>query len=375
MIEERDIAGIGVPFAAGVATGFLLFQSLDASSIHLPVLTVFLLTVTAALLLSACSRADSSIFTLQISIASMFLCAGVFCAGSDLLSSTIPSTVTSIPERLAFEASSRLKRLIMSIPFKSETTAPLLQALLTGDRSMLDKATVSAFRNAGASHILALSGLHLGMIYLIMTRLFSPLGNSIPARRLRYILTVGASFFYCMMTGAGPSIVRAFLFIFIGETAKLLGREKDPVRILLASLTIQLAVKPASIATLGFQLSYLAMTGIFIIYPRLEHLYPGSQESSRFDPFQRIWKSAMLSLSCQVFTAPLVWYRFHTFPQYFLITNMIALPLTSVIMVLSVATITLSFLGICPVFLSDLDNQAVQALVTCLEIISAPDVS
>ena len=177
------------------------------------------------------------------------------------------------------------------------------------------------------------------------------------------------------MTGATPSIIRAFLFITINETARLLGRKREPVRVLLAALTVQLALKPDVISSVGFQLSYMAMAGIFLLYPTLERIYPAPSGSrlSRFNPFRKIWNAAMLSISCQIFTGPIAWHYFHTFPKYFILTNLIALPLTSAIMTLSVATIALSFFGICPEPLVILNDHAMQALVFCLEIISGLD--
>ena len=86
---------------------------------------------------------------------------------------------------------------------------------------------------------------------------------------------------------------------------------------------------------------------------------------------RKLWKGAVLSLSCQIFTSPLAWYRFHTFPKYFLITNLTALPLTSAVMVLSVTTIALSGAGICPDLLINLNDKAVSILVECLSVISS----
>ena len=259
----------------------------------------------------------------------------------------------------------------------SATTAPLVKALLTGDRSDLTKEITGRFRDSGASHILALSGLHLGVLYLLLARLTAPLGNSLAARRLRYSLIIASALFYAVMTGGSPSIVRAFLFIAINETARLLGRKRDPVRVLLAALTIQLALRPDVIASVGFQLSYAAMAGIFLLYPTLERIYPASDGGrwSGLNPFRKIWNAAMLSISCQAFTAPIVWHYFRTFPKYFILTNLLALPLTSAVMVLSVTTIALSFLGICPGLLTVLNDHAMQALVFCLKVISGLDVS
>ena len=119
-----------------------------------------------------------------------------------------------------------------------------------------------------------LSGLHLGILYLMLLWITAPLGNSRVSRIVRFLLIVSASGFYSLLTGAGPSIVRAFLFILLNEACKLAGREREPLRVLLAGLTIQLALKPGVIASVGFQLSYLAMTGIYLLYPMLESLYP-----------------------------------------------------------------------------------------------------
>lgn len=206
------------------------------------------------------------------------------------------------------------------------SSAALLKALLAGQREGLDGVTVQAFRAAGASHILALSGLHLGILYSILQKGLSWLGRSRGALLLRSASAVGLSAFYLTMTGASASLVRAFLFICLGELARLLpGRRRRPLNIFCAALTLQLAVSPGVIRSLGFQLSYLAMLGIFLLFPRMDAWYPASV---RWDPLRRVWSAAALTLSCQVFTAPLVWIHFHSFPRFFLLTNLVALPLT-----------------------------------------------
>ena len=367
MTGARDMAGIGVPFAAGVAAGAFFFSRGCPSPVLFPGIMaagIFL----SAIHIFTCFKSSRRSVAVPFRIALLFCMAGVFCSLNSIMSSGI--TIPPGPlERLCTRSCENLRACIESIPFPSSGTGPLVKALITGDRSGLDSATVSVFRASGASHILALSGLHLGVIYLILAKALSPLGNSPGARKVKYSLIVGLSGFYTMMTGASPSIIRAFLFIFINETGKLLCRERDPLRILLAALTIQLALKPDVIATTGFQLSYLAVLGICTLFPFLDSIYPEG-EWSRMDPFRKIWRAAALSISCQVFTAPLVWIRFRTFPRYFLITNLIALPLTSAVMVLSVATIALSYFGICPDVLIILDDKAVCLLTDCLEIIS-----
>ncbi len=226
---------------------------------------------------------------------------------------------------------------------------------------------IDIFRRSGASHILALSGLHLGVLYLLVRRLLSPLGNSLPARIVKSALTVGFSAFYAFATGASPSIIRALLFIVINEAGSLFpGRERTPLGTFCTALTIQLVLRPAYIASAGFQLSYLAMTGITVVYPYMEKWYPG-----RMGPLKRIWQCAALSISCQLFTAPVAWAHFHTFPKYFLITNLLAMPLTELIIPLAAGSLLLDAAGICPPVLIRACGIMVQCLEFCLETIAS----
>lgn len=384
MVEARDIMGISVPFAAGVATGAVLCPFLSGG---LPIITdsillILICSTTLSVRFDKLSdRSGKRLVSLsnhrgqRIVFAGIFLLTGIFSSLSYSIASGIPEYGSGIVSTAAAQAVGHLRATIDAIPYPSETTGPLVKALLTGDKSDLPKEITGIFRDSGASHILALSGLHLGVLYLLLTRLTSPLGNSPKARKSRCSLIIVAALFYSIMTGATPSIIRAFLFITINETARLLGRKREPVRVLLAALTVQLALKPDVISSVGFQLSYMAMAGIFLLYPTLERIYPAPSGSrlSRFNPFRKIWNAAMLSISCQIFTGPIAWHYFHTFPKYFILTNLVALPLTSAIITLSVATIALSFLGICPEPLVILNDHAMQALVFCLEIISGLD--
>ncbi len=372
MNEARDIVGISVPFAAGVATGAALYPLLSGRLPYI-ISSILLILIFITTILVRLDKFSGR----WLVIAGIFLITGIFSSLSHSIASGIPEYDSGFISSAAAYAVGTLRSVIDNIPYPSESTAPLVKALLTGDKRDLTKEITGIFRDSGASHILALSGLHLGVLYILLARLTAPLGNSPWIRKLRYSLIIGAALFYSIMTGATPSIIRAFLFITINETAKLLGRKREPVRVLLAALTIQLAIRPDVISSVAFQLSYMAMAGIFLLFPTLDRIYPAPSGSklSRFNPLRKIWSAAMLSISCQVFTGPLAWYYFHTFPKYFILTNLIALPLTSAIMTLSVATTALSFLGICPEPLVILNDHAMQALVFCLKIISGLDES
>ena len=355
MEAVKNIESLALFFTAGVAAGTVVLSVSPAILLPLAALPVFLYRK----LLQWPENLSVGIILLA------FLLLGVFCARS----ATLPSAgLASWPETIAQSAALKLRAFIDSLPFRNQETAPLLRALLTGDRSGLSPETVQIFRRSGASHLLALSGLHMGILYLLFDTLTKALGNSPAARRVRFGLVIGAALFFTLMTGAGPSIVWAFLFISLNETLRLLQRPRKASRVLCTALLLQLVLNPSVISSVGFQLSYLAMAGIFLIYPVLEKWYP---EGSRYNPLRWLWNTAALGISCQITTAPLAWLRFHTFPKYFLITNLMAIPLTTVLLGTAVATLSLSAVGLCPQLLITATDGLGRLLLWVLEVICA----
>ncbi|MBO4670696.1 MAG: ComEC/Rec2 family competence protein [Bacteroidales bacterium] len=349
MKNKSGIVVLSFPFAAGVAAAALLNAPQTCAAASSATSAIFLL-----LCITSSKRCPG---TLQ----ALFLCLGAMCWSTSAL---LPPPARPAPS----PAMDALCGMIDSAAFPGEHSGAIIKALLTGRRDALDAGTTAAFRRSGASHILALSGLHLGVIYLCLRRLLAPMGNYLPARILRSIVTVGLCGFYTLATGASPSIVRAFLFILIHEAGRYApGRRHAPISTLCTALTIQLLLRPDLISSAGFQLSYLAMLGITLLFPRLEAWYP---DTGRPDPMRKIWKAAALSLSCQAFTAPAAWFHFRSFPPYFLITNLIALPLTEIIIICAIATLVLVATGINPHALATACGTLVQALEFCLETIA-----
>ena len=355
MAERAGIEALAVHFTAGVAAGALLVR-LPADP---AILSSGLLLILASLVVIVLKTERGGL------LFPAFALLGAFCAFTDAFPGADTATFL---ERWTSAWADRLRAFIDGIPFPSTGTAPLLKALLTGDRSGLSTDTVRVFRESGGAHLLALSGLHIGILYILLSRLLWPLGNSPRARRVRYASIVLAAGLFTLMTGASPSIVRAFLFIFLNETARIACRPRDPLRILCTALLLQLVITPSAITSTGFQLSYLAMAGIFLLFPILDGWYP---KGPRFDPVRKIWEAAALSISCQAFTGPLAWFRFHTFPTYFLLTNLFALPFTTLLMGSAVTTLALQGMHACPGFLLRATDWLCQALVWILQVISS----
>lgn len=292
-----------------------------------------------------------------------FLC-GVFCHANTMPWKNSPSESRGL---------GLLCRAIDSIPFAHKESGALVKALLTGIRSDIPKDITLSFRQSGASHILALSGLHLGVIAGIVSTLLKVIGNSRPSSVIRSILTVLFCLYYTLMTGGNPSTVRALLFICLRECGKIWpSRKEPPSKIYCSALLIQLAISPEVISSLGFQLSYLAMLGIFVVFPVLQKWHPDSGNATldKYSPSKWIWNSVALSISCQIFTAPLVWLRFKTFPKYFLLTNLLALPLAEGLIVCAVLTLFLSVAGVCPQFMISCTDTLATAMIGTLGIIA-----
>lgn len=356
MDRAKSIEALSVMFTAGVAAGTAVSAAASwaAPAALLPIASVpfFLWPVLRR------SKAGPPLFLLS------FLLLGAFSA----LTALPYAGGESFLKGIALDSADSMRALIARIPFKAEVTSPLLTALLTGDKSGLSKETIDVFRQSGASHILALSGLHMGILYLIFSRLTLPLGNSPAAKWTRAVAVVAAAGWFTLMTGAGPSIVRAFLFILIGEICTLSGRRRKPSRILCLALLVQLIIDPGVIRSLGFQLSYLAMAGIVLLYPVLEKWYP---KGSGLNPLRKIWQMAAISISCQVFTGPLAWKVFGTFPRHFLLTNLMAIPLVTVLMWTAVFTVMLYGLGWCPEFMINAVDGLCRLLTWVLTVISS----
>lgn len=376
MGEAKDTAGIALFFMAGTAAGeWLVSGPVPPEHRHIMASASMMFFASAAI---AAGLTKETGRRRTVSVMSLFALAGLLCRVSVSIHGGISVFQGSLPAEALASMSGKFKDLIDSVPYRDSDSAAIIKALISGDRSDVSPHIRAAFRDSGASHILALSGMHLGIIYAILLKLLSVFGNTPAARKARSVSIIAISAWYTAVTGAASSLVRALLFITLSETARLTGRETRPMNIFFISLTIQLAVSPENITSAGFQLSYLAMAGIYILYPKMKSWFPGPDSGTtwipeanqgqaagsngqtpalnrRRGPMKRLWDAVALTIACQVFTAPAAWIHFGTFPEYFIITNLLAVPLSNFIMITSVGVISLSALGICPSFLIDLD--------------------
>ncbi len=199
-------------------------------------------------------------------------------------------------------------------------------ALLLGFKDELDPELRSAYSSAGAMHILCVSGLHVGVIFLVLNAILGFLGRIKYGDHIRMILLMLTVWFYAFITGLSPSVLRASCMISLIIISKSLNRHVNIYNVLAASAFILLMINPYMLGNIGFQLSYLAVTGIVSVYQHINSLW-----STGFLITDKIWSICAVSIAAQLATFPLSLYYFHQFPNLFLLTNIIVIPLSSVI--------------------------------------------
>lgn len=212
-------------------------------------------------------------------------------------------------------------------------------ALLLGYDDDIDNELLQGFSASGTMHILSVSGMHAGLVYLLFTWLLQFLGESLWARIFRVTIIITALWAYALLTGFSAPVIRAavmFSFLSIGLS---LNRYTNPINILAGSCLLMLVINPLLLADVGFQLSYLAVLGISLLYSPIYNLW----ESKNW-LLDNIWQITAMSLVAQLATFPLGLFYFHQFPNYFIISNLLIIPLSTIIIFGGIVLLALSFI-------------------------------
>ncbi len=207
-----------------------------------------------------------------------------------------------------------LQRLIAVAPL-ADNTRSFLIAALTGDRAWLSADTRELFSATGIAHILALSGLHVGVLTLVLTLLLFPFSSLSGGRYGRMIVTVGALWVFAVLTGLSPSVVRAVIMATLFAICTMMQRVWSPLNALSAAALLILLISPVQIYTLGFQLTFLAVLAIIVFAGRLNPFDYRHRHLRNLTGYLCVTLAAMLG------TGMVCAYEFHIFPVYFLVTN------------------------------------------------------
>lgn len=256
------------------------------------------------------------------------------------------SGMTPMQQRIALYLKSKMG---------NNSQSAILTAFVTGSKESIGKSTKETFRSSGAAHLLALSGLHVGILFMILNRITALFSLTLAARRMRVLVVVGCTAAFLAITGFIPSLARAIIMAAICSIAKVWGYRIARAETLVITAFLLICYNPQVVASIGFQLSFAAMAGIMLIMPTLSESlkrvmgrWRGRGTSSRTISWcaERIAAPLLLTISCQITTLPLCLYYFQSFSNYYLITNLIAIPVVAITLYMLTAALAIDALAL-----------------------------
>ncbi|MBM3921139.1 MAG: ComEC family competence protein [Sphingomonadales bacterium] len=241
----------------------------------------------------------------------------------------------------------------------SPEKAALMSSLLLGYKADIAEEDLKAFSITGTIHVLAVSGMHVGLIYMALLFLFT---GSLRPGRLKFWQGVSVLVFlwaYAVLTGLSASVVRATLMFSIMEAGRtFLGARGNTYNSLFAAAYIQLLISPHDLLDVGFQLSYLAVLGILFFYPLL---------NEKYEPKNRIlrgaWQLSLVSISATLGTLPVTLFVFKSFPLLFIPANVFIVPVSTIVIFMGIAVVMFSWVPYVGVFLAWFTSCALDVLM------------
>ena len=233
----------------------------------------------------------------------------------------------------------------------------VIQALLLGKREDISEETYTNYKNAGAVHILAVSGLHVGVLLFLFQFVLQPLTYHPKGETIRLVFVVLLLWGYAFLAGLSPSVVRAVTMFSFVAYAQYLNRPTNSFNIIALSMLFILLVKPLYLFQVGFQMSYAAVFAIVWIYPKLQRFWFPDQFLMR-----KIWQLLSVSLAAQIGVLPISLFYFHQFPSLFFVSNLLIIPFLGVILGIGILTLFLSLLNMLPQVLVIAYNSIIKVM-------------
>lgn len=216
----------------------------------------------------------------------------------------------------------------------------IAEALILGDKKLLTDDVKTSFSKAGAMHVLAVSGLHVGIVLYLLIFIFSKFPK-ILSKKKALILSLLIIWLYAGVTGFSPSVLRATIMFSILTVGGIIGKTSNSINVLFFSAFLMIIFNPFIIYDLGFQLSYLAMIGILTLYKPISKFFYIQHKILR-----KIWEGTAVGISAQLLTFPLTLYYFHQFPNYFVLTNIGMMVFAGVTLGVGLLLFTLSWVSL-----------------------------
>ncbi len=216
----------------------------------------------------------------------------------------------------------------------------IAKALILGDKSYLDQETRNSFGATGAMHVLAVSGMHIGIISQLLLFIFQFFSQFIQRKSAVFSIVL-LLWIYALLTGFSPSVVRAVFMFSVLMLAQEMGENFSAINTLFFTAFILALINPMVLYDIGFQLSYLAMLGIFTLYKPIAAWY-----STKNKLINYFWQGSAVGFAAQAMTVPLTLYYFHQFPNYFALTNLGIMAISTIAMGFGMGVFILHYIPI-----------------------------
>lgn len=227
----------------------------------------------------------------------------------------------------------------------NEEQLSLIYAITLGDKSLLTKKIRNIFSISGSSHVLALSGLHAGIVftlfYLLFRFLFFFVQRYQSRESITLLCTLPSIWFFALLTGSSPSVIRATVMLTVYSLARLLSRDGISLNVLSFAAIIMLVINPLDLYDIGFQLSFLAVFAILVVYKKCVNIFQNISNPM----IKWMWQMFVLSSAAQLGTAPLAAFYFHQFSLMYFLSNLIIIPCVTLLLYLSIFFLLFS---LCP---------------------------
>lgn len=259
-------------------------------------------------------------------------------------------------DNLIIQARTKVLTILKSY-IKEGNELSIAEALLIGYRDNLDRDLVQSYSNTGVVHIIAISGLHLGMIYGLLIVLFRPFVKYRWNKIVKPIVILIVLWGFSFIAGAAPSILRSavmFSFIVLSES---FSRKTNIYNSLAASAFLLLLINPFNLWDVGFQLSYSAVLSIVVFQKKINNWFYFKNKILR-----AVWSLSAVTLSAQILTLPIVLYHFHQFPTLFLFTNLFAVPFSGFILYSELLLLLVSSIDYINIYLAKIIGWSIELM-------------
>lgn len=221
---------------------------------------------------------------------------------------------------------------------KDKESVALASTLILGYRAELSKEILDTYSKTGTIHALSVSGMHVGLIYLILNHCLAFLNRGKVLKMVKLMIILTLLWFYAFLTGCSPSVLRSVIMISVFLIGQTYSRQANSYNIFSFTAFFMLLYDPFFIWDVGFQLSFLAVLGLIYLQPKLQDCWRIKNKWAH-----KLWGVVAMSLAAQLFTFPLSIYYFHQFPVYFLLSNLFILLPISLLMYLGILVLIPGF--------------------------------